>query len=233
MNYRRASTFALAVCLSTLVLGCQNSANQPSAADANTPAGTDAKSSPSMAESANSAVKRALEPKPLVVPADTALSVVLDQSVSSKTSNPGDKFLATIESPVEVNGKVAIPKGTHAEGIVKDAKAAGRFKGGAVLELALTTVTVHGKDYEIHTSAPTMTSKGKGKRTAVMVGGGAAGGAAIGAAAGGGKGAAIGALIGAAAGTGGAGLTGNRDITLAAETALEFKLTEPVRIKEK
>jgi hypothetical protein len=66
-----------------------------------------------------------------------------------------------------------------------------------------------------------------------MVGGGAAGGAGIGAIAGGGKGAAIGALIGAAAGTGGAGFTGNRDITLAAETALDFKLLEPVHIKQK
>jgi len=62
-------------------------------------------------------------------------------------------------------------------------------------------------------------SKGKGKRTPVMVGGGAGEELAIGAIAGGGKGAAIGALIGAAAGAGGAGLTGNRDITLRAETA--------------
>ena len=47
------------------------------------------------------------------------------------------------------------------------------------------------------------------------------------------KGAAIGALIGAAAGTGGAGLTGNRDITLAAETPLDFKLLQPVTMRQK
>jgi hypothetical protein len=116
---------------------------------------------------------------------------------------------------------------------VKEAKAAGRFKGGAVLGLTLRSVTVNGKDYEIQTSSAMTSSKGKGKRTAVMVGGGAAGGAAIGAIAGGGKGAAIGALIGAAAGTGGAGFTGNRDITLRAETPLDFKLLEPVHIKQK
>jgi hypothetical protein len=92
-------------------------------------------------------------------------------------------------------------------------------------------VTLRDKDYEIQTSAPTLTTKGKGKRTAAMVGGGAGGGAAIGAVAGGGKGAAIGALIGAAAGTGGAGLTGNRDIILAAETGLSFKLLQPLEIK--
>jgi hypothetical protein len=87
------------------------------------------------------------------------------------------------------------------------------------------------REYEIQTSAPAVTTKGKGKRTAVMVGGGAGGGAAIGAVAGGGKGAAIGALIGAAAGTGGAGLTGNRDITLPAETTLSFKLLQPLEIR--
>jgi len=103
---------------------------------------------------------------------------------------------------------------------VKEAKAAGRFKGGAVLSLALTSVTVDGKDYEIQTSAPTMPAKARASATAAMVGGGAGGGALMGGLAGGGKGAVIGGLIGAAAGTGGAGLTGNRDITPSAETAL-------------
>jgi hypothetical protein len=186
-----------------------------------------------VAESAKTAVKKALDPKPLVIPADTVLSVVLDQTVGSKSSKSGDKFSATVESPVEVEGKVAIPKGARADGVVKDAKAAGRFKGGAVLSLTLTSITVNGREHEIQTSSAMTSSKGKGKRTAVMVGGGAAGGAAIGAVAGGGKGAAIGALIGAAAGTGGAGFTGNRDITLPAETALDFKLQEPVTIKQK
>jgi hypothetical protein len=86
-------------------------------------------------------------------------------------------------------------------------------------------------DYDVHTTAPTEASKGKGKRTAAMVGGGAGGGALIGGLAGGGKGAVIGGLIGAAAGTGGAGLTGNRDITLPAETPITFRLVDPLEIK--
>lgn len=225
MNRRLTSVLVSSLCLGLVAAGCQKSADQQSGSDAN--------SSPSMTESAKSVLKKAIEPKPLVVPADTVLAVVLDQSISSKTSNSGEKFSATVESPIEVEGKVAIPKGARAEGVVREAKAAGRFKGGAVLSLTLTSVTVGGKDYEIQTSAPTMATKGKGKRTAAMVGGGAAGGALIGGLAGGGKGAAIGGLIGAAAGTGGAGFTGNRDITLRAETALNFKLLQPVEIKQK
>jgi len=218
-----AQVFFLGLIL--FVVGCQKPADQQPSADA-TPA-------PSMAESAKTAVTKALEPKPLVVPADAVLAVVLDQTISSKTSHPGDKFTATVESPVEVEGKIAIPKGARASGVIREAKAAGRFKGGAALALALTSVEVHGKEHEIQTSNAMMSSKGKGKRTAAMVGGGAGGGALIGGLAGGGKGAVIGGLIGAAAGTGGAGLTGNRDITLAAETALDFKLTQPVEIRQR
>jgi len=225
MNRRLTAISLSAFFVGALVAGCQKPADQQASPDAN--------AAPSVTDAAKDAVKKVIEPKPLVVPADTVIPVVLDQTISSKASKPGDKFSATVESPIEIEGKVAIPKGARAEGVVRDAKAAGRFKGGAVLSLELTSVEVGGRNHAIQTSGATMSSKGKGKRTAVMVGGGAAGGAAIGAVAGGGKGAAIGALIGAAAGTGGAGLTGNRDITLAAETALDFKLLQPVDIKQR
>lgn len=225
MNRCLTNVSMCAISLVGLLAGCSKPADQQTGPDAN--------ASPSMVDSANKAVKKALEPKPLVVPADTVIAVVLDQTISSKTSKSGDRFTATVESPIEIEGKIAIPKGARADGVVKDAKGAGRFKGGAALALELTSITVNGKDHEVQTSGAAMSSKGKGKRTATMVGGGAAGGAAIGAMAGGGKGAAIGALIGAAAGTGGAGLTGNRDITLAAETPLDFKLLQPVNIRQK
>src|SRR5438477_8916362 len=112
--------------------------------------------------------------------AETALEVDLDESLSSKTATPGQSCQPTVETPVEIDGKVVIPKGTHATGTVKDAKAAGRFKGASLLELALKNVEIGGKTYDISTSAPSFSHKGKGKRTAVAVGGGAALGALIG-----------------------------------------------------
>jgi hypothetical protein len=172
-------------------------------------------------------------PPPLVVPAETVISVNLDQAVGSKISTPGQAFSATVASPVSVDGRLAIPKGARVAGVVKDAKSAGRFKGGAVLALTLTSVTIKNDNYDIQTTAPTETSTGKGKRTGALVGGGAGGGALIGGLAGGGKGALIGGLIGAAAGTGGAGLTGNREITLPAETLLNFKLVQSFEIRRR
>jgi hypothetical protein len=65
----------------------------------------------------------------------------------------------------------------------------------------------------------------------LFIGGGTGAGAAIGAMAGGGKGAAIGALAGAGAGTATAAATGKKDITIPAESHLNFKLSSPVTIQ--
>ena len=116
-------------------------------------------------------------------------------------------------------------------GTVTDAKALGRFAGGAKLALTLNSVNLSGKSYNIQTSTFGEAAKGKGKRTAVLGGGGAALGAIIGGLAGGGKGALIGALAGGGAGTAGAAFTGNKDIVVPAEKALTFKLSTDLNIK--
>src|SRR3981189_494338 len=140
------------------------------------------------------------------VPVGAKISVVTDQSVSSKTAKIGQTITGTVAQDVTVGGKVAIPKGSAAKLIVSSAQASGRLSTPAKLYLRLRTVTVGGKVYTFATSSAGRTEGGKGKRDAGFIGGGAAGGAIIGALAGGGKGAAIGAGGGGAAGTtGGAG----------------------------
>jgi len=229
--FRRLTKFSVCAFILALALtGCSKSADQ--AANSDSATDTSASSSGSSSSSKSSSLKDVFVSKPLVVPADTPIEVVLDESLSSKTATPGQAFDATVETPIEIDGKVAIPKGARARGTVKDAKAAGRFKGASLLELALKSVEVNGKTYDVSTSAPTFSHKGKGKRTAVAVGGGAGLGALIGGLAGGGKGAAIGAAAGAGAGTAGAAFTGKADVVLPAETGLTFKLKEPLEIKK-
>jgi hypothetical protein len=222
----------------TISFGCNKSADQPATSttpDASAPAGSapaDAAgaSGAAAAPDSSAAMKQAAPappPKPLIIPAETVISVTLDQPVGSKISTPGSAFAATVAAPVSIDGRLAIPKGAHASGVVKDAKPAGRFKGGAVLSLTLTNISVKNQTYEIATSAPTETSTGKGKRTAALAGGGAGGGALIGGLAGGGKGALIGGLVG------GAAFTGNREIVLNAETLLNFKLVQSLEIKNR
>jgi hypothetical protein len=171
-----------------------------------------------------------LTAKPVVIPAGTVITVRLAQAVGSKTSS-GDSFSADLEVPVEVAGKVVLPSGAPVSGHVVEAVPEGRFAGGAKLRLALDSITANGTKYDIQTGVLSRSLKGKGERTAAMVGGGAGGGALIGALAGGGKGAAIGGLLGAGAGTAGAAYTGNKDIVLPVESALSFRLAQPLTVK--
>jgi len=115
-------------------------------------------------------------------------------------------------------------------GSVVTAKAKGKIKGEGQLALALTSVAVKGRSFPIQTSVLDSTEKGKGKRTAVTTGGGAAGGALIGGLAGGGKGAAIGAAAGAGAGFIGGALTGNKQIEYPAESVLTFTLSSSLKL---
>jgi len=156
--------------------------------------------------------------------------VRLREALGSKLSAPGQSFSATLVQPVVVDGNTVIPAGASARGTVVDAKPLGRFKGGAVLEVRLTSITINGAQQPIETSAVSREEKGKGKRTAVLAGGGTALGAIVGGLAGGGKGAAIGAAAGAGAGGAGAAFTGNKDIVLPSESALSFKLKAPVQV---
>jgi len=169
-------------------------------------------------------------PEPIVVPSGTALVVTVDQALSSKNSQTGQTFLATLAQPVTVEGKAAIPKGSSVTGTVVTAKEKGKIKGEGQLALALTSITIRGHNYSIQTGTLDSTVKGKGKRTAVTTGGGAAGGALIGGIAGGGKGAGIGALVGAGAGFVGGALTGNKQIEIPAESPLTFTLAKSIKL---
>lgn len=236
----RLTALSLGLYLSFAVLGCNkpaappDSSASPSSSDGSSssaaPSGDAAGSGSAMSSTAMSNMKP--EPaKPLVVPAGTVLTVRLGQTVGSKISSAGQTFTATLASPVVVDGKTAIPSGAAASGTVVDAKPLGRFKGGASLQLRLTSIAIGGAEQSISTSSVVRAEKGKGKRTAVLAGGGAGLGALIGGLAGGGKGAAIGALAGGGAGAGGAAFTGNKDVVLPAESALSFKLEQPLEVK--
>jgi len=209
--------------LATVVLlalcGCGGSTTPPSATGTSSPTSTpEAQKAP------------APPPPPLVVPAETELTVTVDQAVSTKNNTSGDAFEASLAEPVMADGVTALPKGSKVTGSVVQAASAGRVKGGAVLTLTLKSITVHGQKYTLETSTYEASGKGRGTRTAVGGGGGAAVGAIVGAIAGKGKGAAIGALAGGGAGTAGAALTGERDITIAAETRVSFKLTQSLSV---
>ena len=224
----RVSALTLGLYLSFILLACSKKPDQTTDTSGTNPA--PAATAPAQTQPA---APMAAEPKPepIIVPAGTTLTVRLSQAVGSKISQAGQSFSGTVAHAVVIGGKTAIPAGTPVSGTVVDAKPLGRFAGGASLSLKLSSINLHGSEREIQTSADTQTAKGKGKRTAVLAGGGAAVGALIGGLAGGGKGAGIGALAGGGAGTGGAAFTGNKDIVLPAESVLSFTLEQPLEVR--
>ena len=129
-----------------------------------------------------------------------------------------------------LNGKTIIPQTSPARGQVVDAASAGKIKGEGKLSLRLTEISIQGVVHPISTIVLSSEVKGKGKRSATMIGGGAGVGALIGGLAGGGKGAAIGTLVGGAAGTAGATMTGNKQVAFPAESVLTFELTKPITL---
>ena len=169
-------------------------------------------------------------PKPLVVPTGTALPIILSQRLSSHDNNAGEEFSGTLASDIVVDGEVAIPKGATASGVITKSKKQGTFKGEADFAIQLRSIRVGGKSYPISSSTYAATVKGKGKRSAVVTGGGAAVGALIGGLAGGGKGAAIGAGVGAGGGLAASGATGGENVNLPAESKVTFKLTQSLTI---
>ena len=209
------------------LLGC----NKPPASDSGS--STDANATGTTASSGENEQHEHREAKrePVVVPAGTSITVSLGSAIGSKLSQTGQTFAGSVAKDVLVHQAVAIPQGTNVTGTITDAKPLGKFAGGAVLEVRLDTITLHGADIPVQASARTFTQKGKGKRTAVLAGGGAALGGLIGGLAGGGKGAAIGLAAGGGAGAGGSALAGNKDIVLPAEADITFELSQALEIR--
>ena len=236
MNFYRRFVPLAALTLAFVLAcsGCKSGTQQGSTQQPNTSGGQPSQNPQQAASSQPGSSASQAPPQPMVVdlPAGTRLPVRLDQGLGSKISQPGDSFGATIADDVMVNGQNVIPRGARAEGIVIEAKALGKIKGGAYLSIRLERVHTNWGSYPVATGSIERAEKGKGKRTAVMAGGGAGFGALVGALAGGGKGAAIGALAGGGAGTAGSAFTGNKQIFLPAETLLTFRLENPVHITE-
>ena len=168
------------------------------------------------------------------LPAGTEVHVRVDQDINAKSGNvtPGAMFPGTVSRDItDASGNVVIPRGSRAQLSVVQAS-----EKADDLTLDLRSIEVNGRTYRMDTegtSAAGSTKKGglgMNKRTGKYVGGGALAGTLLGALAGGGKGAAIGAIVGGAAGAGAQVLTRGKELNVPAETELNFRLNQSVRM---
>jgi hypothetical protein len=166
----------------------------------------------------------------VTIPAGTAVTVRLIDPVDTAKNKEGDTFRGSLDEPIRMDEKTIVPKNADVEVRLVSAKTAGHFAGSSSVVLVISKVIVAGKTYDVQTGQFTKQGSSRSKRSAVVIGGGAAAGALIGGLAGGGKGAAIGAAAGAGAGTGVQALTKSEQIQLPSETVLEFQLKAPVTV---
>ncbi len=165
-----------------------------------------------------------------MVPAGTPLHVRLDESLGTKTDRAGERFYASLTTPVVVDGRVLIPAGTRFIGHLTQSKPSGHLKGRAVIAVRLDALEFHGRQYPIETASISEVSHGRKRHDLKWIGGGGGLGALIGGIAGGGSGALIGGAAGAGAGTAGALVTPRKQLHMAAETPLTFRLRRGVQL---
>ena len=171
-----------------------------------------------------------MKPAYITIPAGTRISVRTIDTIDSTDSLVGDRFQASLEEPLTLEGDVVVAKGTLVYGRLTQSKESGTFTGRPQLRLELTGIVVNGKMVPVATGEYEVTGKSRGASTAKRTVGGAALGALIGAVADGGQGAAIGAGVGAGAGAGSEVITGGDKVKVPSETVIDFTLQQDLSI---
>lgn len=166
----------------------------------------------------------------IIIPSGSRLTIRTIDPIDSDRNHVGDRFQATLEQPIIVNGTTVVEKGVDVYGRLVEASSAGQIQGRSELKLELTSLVVNGQTVPLVTGDYSVSGSSRGASTAQRVGGGAALGAIIGAIAGGGKGAAIGAGVGAGAGTAVQVMTKGEQVHVPSETLLDFTLQQDVSV---
>jgi len=171
--------------------------------------------------------------------AGTLVDATLTDEISSRHAKAGDAFTASVVEDVKnADGLVAIPAGSTVHGTITEVKAAPNAGATGTLTLAVSSVTVRGKTYDIQASIDSLmtTNKGRGISTmdAARVAGGAAAGAILGRVIGGNAtGTIVGGVLGGATGVAVSAAIKDVDIVLPAGTHLILTLKQRLTVAAK
>lgn len=172
-----------------------------------------------------------------IVPDNTRVVAVLDDSLSTRTAAEGDRFTLRVTDPAEFDGATI-------DGHISHIERSGRLTGRSVMTLDFDNIRLRdGRSYRfagmveaVRTSSGdtvrvdtegTVRDDSQTKKTETRAAIGTAVGAIIGAIAGGGKGAAIGAILGAGGGAGSVYVQGRNDLELGRGTELTIRAGAP------
>jgi hypothetical protein len=178
-----------------------------------------------------------------VVPDNTRIVGVLDDSLTTRTAVVGDRFTLRVTNPAEFEGATI-------EGHVSHVERSGRLTGRSVMTLDFDNIrlrdgrtyrfagaveavrTASGEVVRVDTEG-TVRDESQTRQTETRAAIGTAVGAIIGAIAGGGKGAAIGAILGAGGGAGSVYVQGRNDLELARGTEITIRAGAPINTEQR
>jgi hypothetical protein len=133
--------------------------------------------------------------------AESVIGLQLESTISTESARVEDPVGARVTRDVRVGGRVVIPAGTEAIGLVTFVERGGRMKERARLGFRFNTLVFPDQSrVSISTDTIYRVSESPAQKSSAKIGGAAIGGAIIGAILGGGRGAAIGGGLGAASG---------------------------------
>lgn len=164
------------------------------------------------------------------------LEIELLEQLSTRSNQPGDKFQASVTTPLIDGGKVIVPFNSLVRGEVTAVQRSGGSGQEAIIKIRFIDVFFGGVAYPITASVVQATPQSQGSLStgdkAARIGAGAVAGAILGRVIGGNsKGTVIGAAVGAAAGTAITLATEDADAVLAAGSILRLRLDEPLEIR--
>lgn len=167
----------------------------------------------------------------------------MNQTLNSATSRVGDRFQATVVTPVYASGVEVVPAGSIVEGRVTSVSPARtRGREGQLAVQFDSVVVPDGTKHQLEgvltelqdaragkvDAESEVSGNSSDKRNVAYVGGGTVGGAVLGGAIGGGKGAGIGAIIGAGAGVAGVMLTKGNEAEIRSGTEIGMVTNRPI-----
>jgi len=177
------------------------------------------------------------------LPQNEYMRLRMNQTITSAIARTGDRFTATVITPVYANGIEVVPAGARVEGRVTSVvHAQTRGRQGKLALVFDTLVLPDGTKKQLNGDLADLQDEKGGEvdkengvsgrssddRNVKYVGGGGIGGAILGGVIGGGKGAAIGGAIGAGAGVAGVMLTKGNEAVIKSGSEIGMVTTKPI-----
>jgi len=171
----------------------------------------------------------------LTASAGSEMVATLNQELSTRTNQPGDRFTLSVSEPLVDNDRVIVQRNALIRGEVTAVQKSGNRGEAAIIKVALIDVTFNGETWPLAATVVQAEPKTEGRLStgdkAARIGAGAVAGAILGRVIGGNaKGTVIGAAVGAAAGTAITLQTEDVDAVLPQGTVFRLRLDEPLTI---